>query len=1108
MSILDLPAEILDSVLSHTSRQTLKSICLTCQRLYPHASALIWHTIEIKDKCSPRRDTRDGYRIEGAPELDADSDLYPGMPLRWGGAALQPRNPRGPRNQVLPVPNVVDPNQNIANLNRNPLDPSEIAEQERRDRNIRYSQLDGCANALGMDQHDDTPTIKKLYLLASRPDLAAHVRVVWAKCHLPMPDMSTELVWMCSGGQTLSSDWTTLLLLRLAIRNMVNVTTLRFAMPHWNVYWIMMCDFMDGSRKRNLSVSRLWLETCTAVWDAGLWPSRCDFSTIKSIRFRRLKVQEDIRPAQLGGVEEFPAYFLARTGPPVRVRNGLGGLYFTSTHELQQESQCRPQIEYNLSKIPPDELFEINCRGAKSFENTTNSNVPDVKAFLASRLHGISDLPTLVEPSSLTGDGSREFHKGRRMVRWIRQHLSSLVHLNIDWLILRKPQRSHDFTLSVMERSTQDKFMFADLSKLRIATLRTFQLRNALSLNSLLPPEVFLLTPTTFTNSATGDDVHKIDFLGFLEGHPNLNCLAWPMDAFLRDELWDGSRPKSPEQLDLAKHAQRVEAVIDRLGRMLETLRLDIMFRHQGEPQTEVQGSGIYEFNSCARRRLCITAVASRMRSVKTLKIEGYIPRDEKREILRAMAWCPLERFISIGRTFPLGNTWGEAARDLERIEGLAWGNTFLDNFEVEELPALESMVRLPIAGNMRARNTPNSSVNPYYDDLPFTGLQELGYVLQTENGASATPFRPRWTWLPTEPPLLHSIAYFFADTITELKFCGFNGSIIYGRSSMNHSDVNDIVLHSLQHFHNLKNLIISYYLVRDTRFEEDDVILTWLCERDALWHGKDESFEDEQPNEETDEIPWDDIATNEVGQCDLHALSQVLESHKKSKLVQHALRRAFIWDKTWSIQSSIKPFPEFPDFELFQEGQRQNIDFLVKYGMSLLEANDSLPRNSLGPYTRDPNDRSETITMRSIIPFPPGQPVPPPGTVFAPFTESHYFSKWFHSPFLNEPSDPQEIEFFWKHVASSLQVLRYRFSPGRMAEQICREMSGYLSPRALGTSEGVKVRASFCMGTESNDVFDLDVLMNSHGVKRFWGPRPEVDSGRWRQKNDVRQYF
>jgi hypothetical protein len=65
--------------------------------------------------------------------------------------------------------------------------------------------------------------------------------------------------------------------------------------------------------------------------------------------------------------------------------------------------------------------------------------------------------------------------------------------------------------------------------------------------------------------------------------------------------------------------------------------------------------------------------------------------------------------------------------------------------------------------------------------------------------------FHSKYGW-PAGPPLVQTIATFFADTITELKFCGQNGSPILHKPTA----VTLGLLYHLRHFQNLQTLISS----------------------------------------------------------------------------------------------------------------------------------------------------------------------------------------------------------------------------------------------------------------------------------------------------------
>jgi hypothetical protein len=118
----------------------------------------------------------------------------------------------------------------------------------------------------------------------------------------------------------------------------------------------------------------------------------------------------------------------------------------------------------------------------------------------------------------------------------------------------------------------------------------------------------------------------------------------------------------------------------------------------------------------------------------KANKAKGGIPRDEKREILRAIHKCPLEKLVVIGVSFPLGNTWGENGVDIQELPHA--GYHFHSRLEAED--------RDSIMASMKLEPT-----------LPPVG----------------SSFQPTYGW-PPSPPLLYSIASLFSSTVRELKFC------------------------------------------------------------------------------------------------------------------------------------------------------------------------------------------------------------------------------------------------------------------------------------------------------------------------------------------------
>ncbi|KAF2674794.1 hypothetical protein BT63DRAFT_420072 [Microthyrium microscopicum] len=1161
LNITRLPSEILSSIFSYLSRNTLKSINLTCAHLHPYAEAIIWHHLDLVDDCSPRRDLdKYDYRPDVAPEKDLDADSLPGIPLVFGPEAPTSANPR--RASRAPFGDVTNGNRGVyPSWDLNPLGPAEVADNERRRRDSRYASLTGSSNVLGMDQHDDTPLIRKLYLLSTRPDLAENVRIVTHRCHLPIPELFSDLVWSCSGRQTLSTDRRTIDLLRLAIANMKNVHTLRFSQPHWNLYKVLMIDFFDRTRCREVPVTRLWLECCSAAWDAAYWPASCDFSQLKSIRLRRSKLVDDASDQyiQLRGAargrRDYPAFFLSRAGPPVRLKNGMGGMFFTSSHTFQQETLCRPlcddhpEIESStIQHHTPTRQHRMPCRTTVAFDDAIYSSVPFVQELLNNQQH---ELGRLLSYDHRKSGNERQLHpddgSGKSLVSWISKTFANLTNLTLDWIILRPPTR---LNLTTQNWIGEDIRIFADLSKLKFPHLRSFQYRNAISNATMLPREVLLLQPYTVPQKSKLYQQESVDFLSFLENHPKLVSLAWPMDAFLREDLIDIVRPRNEDEHQRLEHSQRVIRVLERLGQMLDTLRVDVYFLNDGEPQTDHRVSNGQQ--SLRSRRLFIKHVASRMQSVKTMKIEGFVPRDEKRETLWAMAACPLERLITIGRSFPLGNPWGRDCSDLEELEGDAWEGSLADHLQEEKLPDFDTLRSLPMPANVVDGFASSNHLQRVYP-----GTQDEA-VVRVDG-----PFKASYGWhnrnAAIEPPLLYHVAYHFASTITELKFCGYLGSLVWERPEPSadsiHSDITPSLLHHLKYFHNLQNLVLSYYIMKDNMYDENDIILTWFCDRDRIWQGKEENWVGEQPHPEDYPIQWDDLDSNRVGEYDREALAKLVTDNRfrHNFLLHVAWRRAFVWDRMWSMKTALAPFPRFPDYQLYREQQTQQelqeqtagprgflSHLLIGHPSSVessarehwertspAEASQSgITTDNMNVSTVDGEEESEsraasdidssarTRASRRVEFFETFQDKwgvetqsLSPKVMFAPFLHIHGFEKWFKSAFLDENIVRlHEMVFFWDHMWTSLNALNTKFASRRMAGSLHKQLRPYLSEQAL--DKGLSVRASFCMGLESSDIFDLEVRMNKEGVKRWTGPRPEIDSGRLHEKIDGRKYF
>ncbi|KAK4889155.1 hypothetical protein LTR28_002811, partial [Elasticomyces elasticus] len=188
-----------------------------------------------------------------------------------------------------------------------------------------------------------------------------------------------------------------------------------------------------------------------------------------------------------------------------------------------------------------------------------------------------------------------------------------------------------------------------------------------------------------------------------MAAHPRLRCLAWPMDRFY-----------APLTTEMPDAAEKSEAVVDRLSRSLTELRVDAQ-----------------EIKARDSRHRFIAEFLARMRNVEILKMEDGIPRDEKREAIRALGRCPLTKVVLIGDKYPLGNTW--------EPEG----------------------------------SRPSLSMVGHLEEEEEVDAEQIHYITQQRNSGLTEDFQAVYGW-PPGPPLLHTIAHYHASTVTELKFTGF----------------------------------------------------------------------------------------------------------------------------------------------------------------------------------------------------------------------------------------------------------------------------------------------------------------------------------------------
>lgn len=187
--------------------------------------------------------------------------------------------------------------------------------------------------------------------------------------------------------------------------------------------------------------------------------------------------------------------------------------------------------------------------------------------------------------------------------------------------------------------------------------------------------------------------------------------------------------------------ADRARRIINNLGRTLMDLRVDAFLSPSGEPKTD-ESIAVQDVNDRKSRRHFIVEFAAYMQALTSIKMEGGIPRDEKRETVLALRKCPLTKLVFIGSSFPLANTWGPDGQYLTETDG--WSTPLLAVLTDEDEDMLDQSI---------ARN-------------PSVSSRDKGQF-QARFGSDLDP-------------MLYTIASSHAETISELKFCGYGGAPMF----------------------------------------------------------------------------------------------------------------------------------------------------------------------------------------------------------------------------------------------------------------------------------------------------------------------------------------
>jgi hypothetical protein len=581
------------------------------------------------------------------------------------------------------------------------------------------------------DEHDDTPMIEKLYLLATNPALASKVHVLSHRCHLPTPNIFAELPSMYFDAETLSTDHRLHSLLWLAIRNMVNVHTLRIIYGHYNLTQILLGAFLSPNRPQRIRLRRLWLESCSLSLlqtDYAAFLSPECLTGLESIRIRRLRAESADAPER--SKMRYKEFRLARGGYMREMHNAAGG-WLSTTVEYSSENLEWHQLPLTPSQKPRARAADLDVQ--------MWNQLPGIEQFVEN--NQCIPVPQLALPNPI--------------MMLLTKSAFTLTSLNLDWIVWRQAYSNEDGP------ALQD---LQELSRLRFPHLRAFQVRNAVVHESKLPAGLYLLETT---------------FLEFLEAHPKIQCLAWPLDRF-----YSHIKPNTDIQ-------SRTRRIVAQLGNVLIDLRLDSYYSMNGESFTD-ESREPQEQQERIRRRRFIAEFAPYMQKVEQLKLEGGIPRDEKRELIRALHFSPLKKIVLIGVTFPVGNMWGSRGDDLRLLDP-AQGSDATSHLEEEDLDGILASYKTSVPPPR------NFKFEPYYG----------------------------WR---SEAPFLQTLGLHHADTVEELKLCGYSGSPILSYATA----ITGPILHPLSHFQNLRQLVMSFWLLTffEDSYRDAEIIKSWLDTR------------------------------------------------------------------------------------------------------------------------------------------------------------------------------------------------------------------------------------------------------------------------------------
>jgi hypothetical protein len=554
-----------------------------------------------------------------------------------------------------------------------------------------------------------------------------------------VPNVFGELPQLSLGGPIRAHSLQTLKLLQVAILRMTHVHTVQIVFGHSTLTTGLIRGFFNPARQYRVPVQRLWVET----------------TCLEGIKTTTEDLFQDAGGLSFAGLRS------------CRFRR-LRYIAEEEINHLSDDRDRRRILGRGCPKAP------LRIRGQTI--NTSSESFMEHSKLAPNPQQDVWDEEVHLVYPKLEG--------------FVQDHAPEWSWINLETSIQIYPYQSLESFLSTVFQSSADSLASLNLDWMigmdghfntLWSTLPTFPHLKALQLRNLLTretriynEEVFLMQPGR-------------TFFDFLLRHPLIQCLSWPVEHFF-----------AGDQNAMIREHDHVRALTSHIGRRLRTLRVDHFLAYGGEVDTDYAVTHGTKARRRSRYRF-VEHFAAHMEAVDLIKIEGGIPKDETREILRALRRCPVEKVVIIGTSWPLGDLdpSASAGSDLSIISGVSSEDNSAMAGVVPDLPegdafevqtALQDLI-------LSSQETPAADVvssPPFRTPLPPAAKQDHFVPSFGQDG----------------PAVLHVLASQFSNTITALKFCGYHGAPEF----WSQSHANDLrkVLGPLAQFQHLQSLYIA----------------------------------------------------------------------------------------------------------------------------------------------------------------------------------------------------------------------------------------------------------------------------------------------------------